>query len=79
MDFAKTAPSAGSGRLVYCRRAMGVSKTLVLLVSLAVVACLLVVPVLPEKETAHAGLETTTVDNTGRLLGENSPQLNPPD
>jgi sortase A len=79
MDLAKTAPSAGSGHLVYCRRAMGVSKILVLLVSLSVVACLLVVPVLPEKETAHAGLETTTVDNTGRLLGENSPRLNPPD
>jgi sortase A len=58
---------------------MGVSKTLVLLISLGVVLCLLFVPVLPEKETAHAELETTTVDLTGKLLGENSPQLNPPD
>ena len=58
---------------------MGVPKTLVLLVSLAALLCLLVVPVLPEEETAHAKLETTTIDNTGRLLGENSPQLNPPD
>jgi sortase A len=65
--------------LVYCRRAMGTPKTLLLLVVLAVVLCVLLVPVLPEKETAHARLETTTVDSTDRLLGENSPQLNPPD
>jgi hypothetical protein len=58
---------------------MGTPRTLLLLVSLAVVLCLLVVPVLPEKETAHAKLETTTVDNTNKLLGENSPKLNPPD
>lgn len=58
---------------------MGVPRTLVLLVSFAVVLCLLIVPVLPEKETAHAKLDTTTVDNTNRLLGENSPELNPPD
>jgi sortase A len=58
---------------------MGVPRTLVLLVSFAVVLCLLIVPILPEKETAHAKLDTTTVDNTNRLLGENSPELNPPD
>ena len=62
---------------------MGIPKTLTLLVSLVVLLCLLVVPVLPEKETAHAKLETTTVQstdqNTGMLLGENSPELNPPD
>jgi sortase A len=66
-------------RLVYCRRAMGVPKTLILLISLAVLLCLLVVPVLPEKETAQAKLETTTIDNTDKLLGENSHELNPPD
>ena len=59
---------------------MGFPKTLlVLLVWLGVLICLLVVPVLPEEETAHAKLKTTTVESTGRLLGENSPQLNPPD
>ena len=62
---------------------MDTPKTLLLLVSLVVVLCVLVVPVLPEKETAHAKLETTTVQttdqNTGMLLGENSPKLNPPD
>jgi sortase A len=58
---------------------MDTPKTLLLLVSLVVVLCVLVVPVLPEKETAHAKLETTTDQNTGMLLGENSPKLNPPD
>ena len=58
---------------------MGTPKTLLLVVVLAVVLCLLLVPVLPEKETAHARLETTTVDTTNRLLGENAPLLNPPD
>ena len=59
---------------------MGFPRTLlILLVWLAVPICLLVVPVLPEEETAHAKLETTTMESTGRLLGENSPQLNPPD
>jgi sortase A len=58
---------------------MGFPKTLLLLVSLAIVLCLLLVPVLPERETAHAKLETTAIDKTGKLLGENSPELNPPD
>jgi sortase A len=57
---------------------MGIPKTFLLLVSLAVLLCLLVVPVLPEKETAQAKLKTTTIENTGKLLGENSPKLNPP-
>ena len=70
--------------MVYFRRAMGTPKTLLLVVALAVVLCLLLVPVLPEKETAHARLktttaETTTVESTNTLLGENSPELNPPD
>jgi sortase A len=58
---------------------MDFPKTLLLLVSLAIVLCLLLVPVLPERETAHAKLETTAIDKTGKLLGENSPELNPPD
>jgi sortase A len=58
---------------------MGTPKTLLVLVVVAVVLCMLLVPVLPERETAHARLETTTVDNTNRLLGENSPELNPPE
>jgi sortase A len=59
---------------------MGFPRTLlILLVWLAVLICILVVPVLPEEETAHAMLQTTTVESTGRLLGENSPQLNPPE
>jgi len=57
---------------------MGFPRTLVLLVSLVAVLCLLLVPILPEKETAHAKLQTTTIDKTAKLLGENSPELNPP-
>ena len=44
--------------------------------------CLLVLPFLPEQETASAQLDTTTVQttdqNTGTLLGENSSKLSPP-
>ena len=58
---------------------MGFAKTFVLLVSLVAVLCLLLVPILPERETAHAKLQTTAIDKTGKLLGENSPELNPPD
>jgi sortase A len=58
---------------------MGFPKTFVLLVSLVAVLCLLLVPILPERETAHAKLQTTAIDKTGKLLGENSPELNPPD
>ena len=36
-------------------------------------------PILPVNETASAKLRTAQVENTGTLLGENSPQLNPPD
>ena len=56
---------------------MGIPKTSVFLVSLAVLLCLLVLPVLPEKETARAKIKTTMVENTGKLLAENSPDLNP--
>jgi sortase A len=58
---------------------MGIPKTSVFLVSLAILLCLLVLPVLPEKETAQAKIRTTTVENTDKLLGENSPDLNPPE
>jgi sortase A len=46
------------------------------LVSLVVVLCLLAFPILPEKETASAKLRT--VESTGTLLGENSPELGAP-
>jgi len=57
---------------------MGFRTTSVLLFSLTVLFALLVLPFLPERETASARLETTTVENTNKLLGENSPNLNPP-
>jgi len=49
-----------------------------LLVSLVVLVCLLVFPILPENETASAKLPTTEVENSGMLLGENSPELGAP-
>ena len=36
-------------------------------------------PFCPRRRRPTHRLETTTLDNTGRLLGENSPELNPPD
>ena len=50
-----------------------------MLVSLAILLCLLAFPILPEKETASAKLRTAEVENTGTLLGENSPQLEVPE
>jgi len=50
-----------------------------LLVSLAILLCLLALPILPENETASAKLRTVQVENTGILLGENSPQLKVPE
>ena len=41
--------------------------------------CLLTLPILPEHETVSAKLRTTQVENTGTLLGENSPQLEVPE
>jgi len=58
---------------------MGIPRTSVLLVSLAILLCLLVLPILPEKETAQAEIKTTTARSTGMLLEENSPGLNPPE
>ncbi len=54
-------------------------KASVLLVSLAVLLCLLAFPILPEKETASAKLRTAEVENTGTLLGENSSGLEVPE
>lgn len=65
--------------MIYSLRVIGISKTSFLLVSLAVLLVLLVLPILPEKETASAELKTTTADSTDTLLGENSPDLNPPE
>jgi sortase A len=64
--------------LVYCRRVFGTPKASVLLVSLAILLCLLALPILPERETASAKLRTAEVENTGTLLGENSPELGSP-
>jgi sortase A len=50
-----------------------------LFVSLAILLCLLALPILPEKETASANLSTVQVENTGTLLGENSPRLEVPE
>jgi sortase A len=64
--------------LVYSLRVIGTPKASVLLVSLAILLCLLAFPILPERETASAELRTTEVENTGTLLGENSPGLEVP-
>jgi len=56
----------------------GTPKASVLLVSLAILLCLLALPILPERETASAKLRTAEVENTGTLLGENSPELGSP-
>ena len=48
-----------------------------LLITLAVLG-LAVLPVLPRTETASTGLRLAEVENTGTLLGENSPELRTP-
>jgi sortase A len=53
-------------------------KASVLLVSLAILLCLVALPIVPERETASAKLRTAEVENTGTLLGENSPALEDP-
>ncbi|HKH57554.1 MAG TPA: class E sortase [Rubrobacter sp.] len=50
-----------------------------MLVSLTILLCLLALPILPENETVSAKLRTAQVENTGTLLGENSPQLEVPE
>ena len=57
---------------------IGTPKASFLLVSLTILLCLLVFPVLPEVETASAKLPTAEVEDTGTLLGENSPKLQAP-
>ena len=64
--------------MVYCLGVIGTPKASVLLVSLTILLCLSVFPVLPEEETASAKLRTAEVENTGTLLGENSPKLEAP-
>jgi sortase A len=54
-------------------------KASVLLVSLAILLCLLAFPILPERETASAKLRTAEVENKGTLLGENSSGLEIPE
>jgi sortase A len=58
---------------------IGTPKASVLFVSLAILLCLLALPILPEKETASAKLSTIQVENKGTLLGENSPRLEVPE
>jgi sortase A len=65
--------------LVYCLRVINIPKASVLLVSLTVLLCLLVFPILPEEQTASAKLRTVTIENKGTLLGENSPELGTPE
>jgi sortase A len=65
-------------RLVYSRRVIWTPKASVLLVALAVLLCLVALPILPERETASAKLRTAEVENMGTLLGENSPALEEP-
>jgi len=64
--------------LIYCIGVIGTPKASFLLVSLTILLCLLVFPVLPEVETASARLPTAEVEDTGTLLGENSPKLQAP-
>jgi sortase A len=65
--------------LVYCLRVINTPKASVLVVSFAILLCLLALPILPENETVSAKLRTAQVENTGTLLGENSPQLEVPE
>jgi sortase A len=65
--------------LVYCLRVINTPKASVLLVSLAILLCLLALPILPENETVSAKLRTAEVEKTGTLLGENSPRLEVPE
>jgi sortase A len=57
---------------------IGTPKASVLLVSMAILLCLVVLPIVPQRETVSAKLRTVEVENTGTLLGENSPELEDP-
>ena len=65
--------------MVYSPRVTIIPKASVLLVSLAILLCLLAFPILPERETASAKLSTVEVENKGTLLGENSSGLEVPE
>ena len=56
---------------------IGIPKASFLLVPLLVLG-LLVLPIVPETQTASVELRTAEVENTGTLLGENSPELESP-
>ncbi len=56
---------------------IGIPKTSFLLVLLLLLG-LLVLPIAPETQSASVELRTTEVENTGTLLGENSPDLESP-
>ncbi len=64
--------------MVYCRGVIRIPKASLLLLPLLVVLGLLVLPIVPETQTASVKLRTAEVENTGTLLGENSPELDPP-
>ena len=61
--------------MVYCPGVIGILKASFLLVPLLV---LLGLPIVPETQTASVKLRTAELENTGTLLGENSPELEPP-
>jgi sortase A len=64
--------------LVYCQGVIGIPKVSLLLFPLLVLVGLLVLPIVPETQTASVELRTAEVENAGTLLGENSPELDPP-
>jgi sortase A len=57
---------------------IGIPKVSLLLFPLLVLVGLLVLPIVPETQTASVELRTAEVENAGTLLGENSPELDPP-
>ena len=63
--------------MVYCLGVIGIPKASFLLIPLLVLG-LLVLPIVPETQTASVKLRTTEVENTGTLLDENSPELEAP-
>ena len=63
--------------MVYCLGVIGIPKASLLLIPLLVLG-LLVLPIVPETEIASVELRTAEVENTGTLLGKNSPELEAP-
>ena len=63
--------------MVYSLGVIGSPKASLALIPLLVLG-LLSLPIVPETETASVELRTAEVQNTGTLLGENSPQLEVP-